>query len=987
MFHSGFNTEALSKNDSIYSLIALLRGKSHPTYAYNKLREGDIHMKMDSIHRSIKCYLKALKIFENTDIFLIGRSDNLPYEEKCHVNLSNAYSQVRNDSLALYHNNMADSIHSLCKIDAIESYANILLQKGCIYRDMEDYEQMLHYYQKCFDFLCSSEKDVNDYEAAEILNIITEYLLFLNRFEIAKIFSNQELIFAEKSGEWSALSTALDDKLRVSINLNNLEETDYCINRMREALGDCCYEYSEYWESICHYLSYLLDIKDFEKIWQIIPELDKFCFEEISVEFATRISLLSQIYFHYGDIAKAINIFKEEAERRLRIFGENSTMYATALNNLSIYYEEIGDFDKAISYGEQAYKIRNLILEEYDEQLHHSLNNLSELYCNVREFNKSISLCKELLRISLNPSNGASKYVGEIMGRLGYYYLCADSTSMAYEYISNSVKYIENEFNMNSLMYARALSTLADYYYQIDDLQSAFNTEYACLEIFKDLVGEDNPYYLSKLSNIVNYAYMTDRLSMFNTTLEQYNTYLINYSLQNLSCLNFRDKENFWKIQKDWFLDRLPFFSSMDTKNSKLASYTYNGLLFGKSLLLNMKKNTNVHYSWEDVKKSLSDGELAIEFGKYQYRDTIYYIAALVDRTCSSPMIVNLFNDQELQKVGLEKQYISSKLTEIIWKPLDKIISQYNHIYFSSIGILHSIAIESLPDYLGEGRISDRFKFYRLTSTRELIQSKNSINSSSAALFGNIDYSSNSAHIDSNNSDLFGIKRGTMAKLPGTKREIENIQTTLTKAKYAVSLYAAHTATETAFKNLSQSSPKFIHVATHGFYWSNMDNLDNSQRYLIYKYSEHSISNEERALCKSGLMFAGANKVLSGKEKDISPLDDGILTAKEISNLNLQNVDLIALSACQTGLGEVSDEGVFGLQRGFKIAGVNSILMSLWEVDDDATCLLMSEFYNNLLIGSSKQESLNIAQKKVQEILGFEDPEYWAGWILLDALN
>ena len=83
--------------------------------------------------------------------------------------------------------------------------------------------------------------------------------------------------------------------------------------------------------------------------------------------------------------------------------------------------------------------------------------------------------------------------------------------------------------------------------------------------------------------------------------------------------------------------------------------------------------------------------------------------------------------------------------------------------------------------------------------------------------------------------------------------------------------------------------------------------------------------------------------------------EDGILTAEEIAGMDLSNTDLLVLSACQTGLGDVTSEGVYGLQRGFKIAGVNSIIMSLWEVNDSATEVMMTKFYQNLAAGKSKR--------------------------------
>ncbi len=111
------------------------------------------------------------------------------------------------------------------------------------------------------------------------------------------------------------------------------------------------------------------------------------------------------------------------------------------------------------------------------------------------------------------------------------------------------------------------------------------------------------------------------------------------------------------------------------------------------------------------------------------------------------------------------------------------------------------------------------------------------------------------------------------------------------------------------------------------------------------------------------------------------------MTAHELSTLDFRNTDLVVLSACETGLGEISGEGVFGLQRGFKKAGVKSLLMSLWKVDDEATSYLMSEFYIQLLSGKTKYEALELAKNAVRSHDKWKDPHYWAAFILLDALD
>ena len=137
-------------------------------------------------------------------------------------------------------------------------------------------------------------------------------------------------------------------------------------------------------------------------------------------------------------------------------------------------------------------------------------------------------------------------------------------------------------------------------------------------------------------------------------------------------------------------------------------------------------------------------------------------------------------------------------------------------------------------------------------------------------------------------------------------------------------------------------------------------------------------------LQRSGLLFAGANIALRGHSKKLPAyVQDGILTAKEISLLDLRGAELVILSACETGKGEISTEGVFGLQRAFKMAGAQSILMALWPVSDEATQLMMTEFYKHWVAEKmSKRDAFLNARKAVRE--QYPEPRYWASFILLD---
>jgi CHAT domain-containing protein len=132
----------------------------------------------------------------------------------------------------------------------------------------------------------------------------------------------------------------------------------------------------------------------------------------------------------------------------------------------------------------------------------------------------------------------------------------------------------------------------------------------------------------------------------------------------------------------------------------------------------------------------------------------------------------------------------------------------------------------------------------------------------------------------------------------------------------------------------------------------------------------------------AGLMLAGGNNIWQGRF-NLTNVEDGILTADEISRLDLSNTKLVVLSACETARGKVDPvDGVYGLQRAFKLAGVQTIVMSLWKVQDDATAMLMTQFYTYLTNGMEKHQALWAAMMDVRTY--YKDPYYWAGCIMLD---
>jgi CHAT domain-containing protein len=213
--------------------------------------------------------------------------------------------------------------------------------------------------------------------------------------------------------------------------------------------------------------------------------------------------------------------------------------------------------------------------------------------------------------------------------------------------------------------------------------------------------------------------------------------------------------------------------------------------------------------------------------------------------------------------------------------------------------------------------------------------------------------------------------------LPGTKQEMESITNELLQAGITTAINSDTVATEEAFKALDGRSPQVLHLATHGFFLPVAETKPNDGR------GENNVfSLQQNPMFRSGLVLAGGNYTWKGGA-DIKSREDGILTAYEIAQMDMSNTDLIVLSACETALGDLQgNEGVIGLQRAFRMAGVKQLIVSLWRIPDKETAELMSIFYNKLLNGQSAREALRSAQLKMKE--KYSAPYYWAAFVLVE---
>ncbi len=435
-----------------------------------------------------------------------------------------------------------------------------------------------------------------------------------------------------------------------------------------------------------------------------------------------------------------------------------------------------------------------------------------------------------------------------------------------------------------------------------------------------------------------------------------------------------------------------------------------------KSFVNDIKTNSN------DIRKKIKNNEFVLEFIRYNKDNQTKYAALLMPKI-GDVKFIPLFTTDEIENFKVGKQnftvnsciislnresknqlYSDTILSRKIWNNITKNIPQNSNIYFSPEGIFHNLAIEYIcfdrPD----------LKLFRLSSSRVLCNRTTS-NAKSALLVGGLDYNDTSSVI--RHTDTIPNRLGSTILwnsghsilwnyLSNSIVEIDSIYNVLkNNVKNPIKIIKGYGTEDYVKTNLPKADMALI--STHGYSLGIMDTDNNKQ------INNNSIDST-MLLC--GLVCSGAN-ITSKQYYSNNFLEDGYLTALEISELNLSKLDLAVLSACQTGIGMAAPDGPSGIPRGLKKAGTNSIVVSLWDVDDLATRILMTHFFYFYNQGKTKYESLKLAQEKVrtfnekikiktsqfsQSIMAnittereivvdyLDKPYFWAAFILIDGI-
>ncbi|MTI21701.1 CHAT domain-containing protein [Fulvivirga sp. RKSG066] len=375
--------------------------------------------------------------------------------------------------------------------------------------------------------------------------------------------------------------------------------------------------------------------------------------------------------------------------------------------------------------------------------------------------------------------------------------------------------------------------------------------------------------------------------------------------------------------------------------------------------------------TWEDIQASLGEDEAfvnLIRFRKFSnstapliksderlrvgFTDSIYYAALITTKqTIEAPKLVLLKRGKYLEqrantylKNATRFNVVEDHSYRFYWEAVDKELKGKSKIFVSNDGVYHKINLATLydPNY-GDYLIKKYNIIYVINpGSKPNKQKFTNRSTNSVALFGNPYFGGDGEKTDFN-------------PLPGTEDEIRILSKKLSGYGWQSKLYSGKAASKQELKSVGQ--PSILHLATHGFY------MDTAQQSAVYQYP----------LLKAGLALANTNG--QGREN--------ILTAFEASNLSLLNTDLVTLSACESGLGDIKHgEGIYGLQRAFLTAGSKQVMSSLWKVDDQLTTSFMDYFYSGLIDGNSSEDALRKAQLAMKAITN--DPKDWGGFVLIN---
>jgi len=730
------------------------------------------------------------------------------------------------------------------------------------------------------------------------------------------------------------------------------------------------------------------------------------------------------------DFGNALSIMKAK--------GLQSAMpYAIALNNEAMLFQSIGRYEEADRLLKEAIGIAEKLQSSKSTNHLKFLSNQALLYREMNKYQEAESIYLGMEK-RLGKSN--PDYASMLNNQAALYMVMGKEDKVE-ELLKKSTAIYKSNFGEENPAYAKSISDLGNYYRYKARYAEAEPLLQKALSVREITLGRNHPHFVQSQEDIAILEWKRQSWVKAITTYREVMDKSLEFINGYFPPMSEAEKTKYWDVLSPRFQRFFNFAVEASKEDQAIIQDVFNYRMATKALLLNStnkvkesilssgnarlikdyvtwldQKETLARlyaYSKEDLKLQkinldsleraantlekgmserssefssgytaqktdykqirslLSDSEALVEIINVRKYDQSFgtdsrYVALALTKTTDIPKMAILENGQQLEtryakfyQNAIQQKIADEYSYDQYWSGLDPMVTGKKVIYFSPDGVYNQLNLNTLKKPAAD-YVINHYDIVIIGNSRDLIAIK-----------------SRKAKAPRKNATLVGFPdygQGNLAPLPGTKVEVESIAKILKASGYQVTTFMQRTATEANLKSVK--GPVLMHIATHGYFLQDVETQG-------LAFGVHMENANDNPLLRSGLMLADAASTISGRRTpSLTSNDNGILTAYEAMNLNLEGTDLIVLSACETGLGDIkAGEGVYGLQRAFLVAGADAMIMSLWKVDDAATQLLMTNFYSNWIKLGNKQKAFRQAQ--LQLMTRYKDPYYWGAFVMM----
>ncbi len=993
--HLGQYNEALTLHKEALKIRESIFGKKHPDYALSLNNIASTLSDLGQYNEALSLYKEALKIRE--DIF----GNNHPEYALSLNNLGSIYGELGQYNEALTLHKEALKIREDIFGKNHPDYAISLSNLASTFKDLGQYNEALILHKEA---LKNRERNFGKYhpDYALSLNNIASTLSDLGQYNEAlslykEALKIREEIFGKNHPDY-ALS--LNNLAGLYDNLNMYREAIYC---NKEALV-------------------------------LIENL----YTKSHPYYALSLNNLASLYYELGLYDESVKLNIQALNIRMSKLGSYHPDYAQSLNNLSTVYSKISQYEKALVTILEALNILEKNFGKNHPNYASSLNNLALIYSDQGFYENSITIYLEISKILENINRKNHPTYALNLNNLACVYNLIDQNEQAYLIYEEARRIYEIFIEKNHLDYANILNNMSHTLKILNKYEQSLSfakqghdilSQQIALQ-FSFLTESEKDKYILSISNLLDIyfsicfeakdKYLSSINDFYKTYLGYKGTILASQIDIRKSLQANSDKEvNL--LYQEWIKTRqhlaklysVPLFQRWTSVDSlERIANKLEGELSRKSSAFK-KNRIEKEINIQDFHRSLSAKDCIVDIGHFRYwgnqvTDSIMYVAFVFNKNDSLVNMIPLFEERQFLEIiskssvressKINNLYRNTELYNLIWKPIEKFVKTSENIYFSPSGMLNQVNIGAIMDS-DSSYLCDKYKIYQVSSATNITKTdRETQNFKNLTIFGGMDFEASeedvSKALQNISKDEEYVSRGLYIQdsarhgkwtyLPGTKKEAENIYKISTNENIFAKIFTGADAIEEQFKNLDgEKSPSILHLATHGFFFPD-PKISKEKVGMMSFQRDNTFSMADNPMNRSGLLFSGSNKAWIGDSISVSR-DDGILTAYEASHTYLKNTELVVLSACETGLGDIKgSEGVYGLQRAFKMAGARYLMMSLWKVPDNASQEFMTTFYTELLTNKLPIRSAYKMAQNAMKAKYRNEPYKWAGFVLME---